>query len=653
MRKIILCILAAIAPFISKAQENYSEEYGKITQYEASMTEYAADPEAEAVVIYNIGTNYFQGDDTKGFLLHMETRTKIKILKAAGTKYAQIEIPFYKDGRDVESVIDIEATVYNNENGKSTKTALDPKKIFEEKINNDVSILKIALPDVREGSVIEYKYHIVTPFFFHMRKWDFQQKIPVIHSKLIYRAIPYYEYTYIVRGTKQFDEFDSVAKNQDIRFGSLLYQEKIYSFGMKNLPAFRDEEFISAEEDYKISINFQISKIYFPRGGSQNYISTWPALCDDFLKRDDFGKYIKNSEKEGKKLLPTLDLANKSQLEQAIEIIQYVKTMYKWNGINGKFASDNLSTFLKAKSGNSADINLYLIGLLKAANITVNPVVLSTRNHGAVSKSHPFQQFLNYVIAQIEIDGQKYFIDATEPLRYFDELPIRCTNVEALVVKPKTEEWIVTTQKEVAKTQKVFKIKVLPQQQLLKVNIEYILSGQDAYQFRNTFDGKNDNLVDYFKKNNNVNIEDSLTVINYSEMNKPFSFSFNSSTSFESASGKLFIHPFCNLSVSDNMFKQTTRTLPIDLIYLRNVEYKSEIEIPEGYKVEYLPKELTHDSRLMTISYNTKMVDNKIEVSAKYFFNTNLYDAKDYARLKYSYAEIIKQFSDMIVLVKK
>ncbi len=653
MRKIILCVLVAIAPLFSKAQENYSEEYGKITQYEASMTEYTADPEAEAVVIYDIGTNYFQGDDTKGFLLHMETRTKIKILKAAGTKYAQIEIPFYKDGRDVESIIDIEATVYNNENGKPTKTVLNTKKVFEEKINNDVSILKIALPDVREGSVIEYKYHIVTPFFFHMRKWEFQQKIPVIHSKLIYKAIPYYEYTYIVRGVKQFDEFDSVTKNQDIRFGSLLYQEKIYSFGMKNLPAFRDEEFISAEEDYMVSINFQISKIYFPNGGFQNYISTWPALCDDFLKRDDFGKYIKNSEKEGKKLLPTLDLANKSQLEQAIEITQYVKTMYKWDETNGKFATDNLSTFLKAKSGNSADINLYLIGLLKAANITVNPVVLSTRNHGAVSKSHPFQQFLNYVIAQIEIDGQKYFVDATEPLRYFDELPIRCTNVEALVVKPKTEEWIVTTQKEVAKTQKVFKIKVLPEQQLLKVNIEYILSGQDAYQFRNTYDGKNDNLVDYFKKNNNVNIEDSLTVINYSEMNKPFSFSFNSTTSFESASGKLFIHPFCNLSVSDNMFKQTTRTLPIDLIYLRNVEYKSEIEIPEGYKVEYLPKELTHDSRLMTINYSTKKIDNKIEVSAKYFFNTNLYDAKDYARLKYSYAEIIKQFSDMIVLVKE
>ena len=98
---------------------------------------------------------------------------------------------------------------------------------------------------------------------------------------------------------------------------------------------------LKTAQEQKQLASITISKIYFPNGGFQNYISTWPALCDDFLKRDDFGKYIKNSEKAGKKLLPTLDLANKSQLEQAIEITQYVKTMYKWDETNGKFATDN------------------------------------------------------------------------------------------------------------------------------------------------------------------------------------------------------------------------------------------------------------------------------------------------------------------------
>ncbi len=653
MKKLILCILAIVTPLISKAQENYSEEYGKITQHEASMTEYEADPEAEALVIYDIGTNYFLNHEGQGVLLHMERKTKIKILKAAGTKYANIEIPYYINGERIESVQDIEAIVYNYDNGKLTKTPLNTKKIFEEKVNNNTSVLKIAFPDVREGSIIEYKYQIVSPFFVHMRKWEFQQKIPVIHSKLIYRAIPYYEYTYLARGINKFDEYNFVENPHEIRLGSLICKEVIFTFGMNKLPAFRDEEFISSEEDFMKALNFQLSKIYYPTGGSNTYISTWSELCDEFLKDDDFGKYIKDSEKDGKKLLPTLNITGKSQLERAIEISQYVKNMYKWNGGNSKFASDKLSTFLKEKSGNAADINLYLIGLLKAANIPVNPVVLSTRNHGAISKSHPFQQFLNYVIAEINVDGKKYFIDATDPYRYFDELPIRCTNVESLVVKPKTEEWTLTTQKEVSISNKTFKIKVLPEKQLLNVNIEYTLSGQDAYQFRDIYAGKKDNLVDYVKKYSNISIKDSITVINYWETNKPFGFSFNTSIGMENASGKLFVQPFCNLSVSDNMFKQNIRTLPVDLMYLRIAEFKSEIEIPDGYKVEYLPKDINHNSRLITITYSAKKVDNKIEISAKYGFNLDKYDAKDYPALKYSFAEIIKQFSDMVVLVKE
>lgn len=654
MKKVILYFLLATVPLLAKTQENYSEEYGKITQYEASMTEYEADPEAEALVIYDLGKYFFYGHEGRGMLLHMEIKTKIKVLKSAGTEYAKLEIPFYKGDRDLyETIDDIEATVYNVVDGQLTKSHLDKKKIFEEKVNNDLYVLKIALPDVREGSIIEYKYNIVTPYFVNMRKWDFQRKIPVVHSQLIYKAIPYYEYAYIVKGTDKFDEFKSVTLNQEVRFANLVYKEQQYTFGMTNLPAFKDEEFISAEKDYITSINFQLSKIYYSTGGNNNYMSTWPALCDDFLKRDDFGKYIKNSEKEGKKLLPTLDIANKSQMEQVEYISDYVKSMYKWDGYNAKFSTDKLSTFLKTKSGNAADLNLYLIGLLKAANIEVYPLVLSTRNNGLVSKGHPFQQFLNYVIAQVKIDGQTYFLDATDPLRHFDELPIRCINVEGLVIKPKTEEWVITTQKEISLLQKSLTIKVVPNTSTLDVQVKYHLLGQDAYQYRDIYDGKSSNLSEYLKKNNNIDIRDSIQVVNYTELNKPFEFSFDTKTSFQNASDKLFIHPFCNLSVSDNMFKQKIRSLPIDLIYLRNVEYNSEIEIPEGYKVEYLPKKINHKNRLMSIQYEAEIIDNTVKVTAKYNFETNMYQSRDYQSLKYSFAEIIKQFSDMIVLVKE
>ncbi len=645
-------LLAVICPLLAYSQVNYSEEYGKITQYEMSMTEYEEDKQAEAVVIYDLGENYFRGEDRYGFLLHMERRTKIKILKQSGVKYANIEIPYYVDGNDIEAIENIEAITYNWENNQLVKTNFDPKNIFEEKINKDIYVKKIALSNVKEGSIIEFKYKIVTPFFFHMRKWEFQNKIPVVHSKLIYKAVPYYEYTYIVRGTSKFDEFVSDKLSDEISFGRLKYKEMRYEFGMKNLPAFKDEEFITSSKDYMVAINFQISKLFFPGGGSREYISTWPAMCDNFLKNPDFGKFLKDSEKEAKKILPTLGLENKSQLDQAKAITQYVKGMYNWNTFTTKFASVKLSDFLKQKTGNSAEINLFLIGLLKEAGISVNPVVLSTRSHGVISKSHPFQQFLNYVIAQVNIDDKTHFIDATEPLLYFDELPLRCSNVEGLVIKPKSEEWVITSQKEFNQTEKVFNITVHPEKNVAEVDLKYIASGQDAYKYRQIYRGEPQNLNDYLRKNNNITSLTNMVVGNGNNLKEPFLFSFHLPVSFENVSNKLFIQPFCNLSITDNPFKQNSRTLPVDLVYLRGEKYKSVVEIPDGYKVEYLPKDMTHNSRIMTIHYQAREADGEIQISAEYSFNNNIYEAKDYLRIKYSMNEIIKQFSDMIVLSK-
>ncbi len=654
MKKLlILCFITALTA-VCYAQENYSEEYGKVTQYEISMTEYPSDPEAEAVVIYSLGNNYFVGEDGIGFRLYMDIRKKIKVLKQAGVSYANIEIPFYTGDQESELVQDIEATVYNMDNGKLIKSILDPKKIFEEKVDKDYFIKKIALPDVREGSVIEYKYRIKTPFFFNMRRWAFQEKIPVIHSRLDYKAIPYFEYTYITRGTNKFDEFESSLPNQEINYSGLKYKEKLYTFGMKNLPAFRDEDFISSDKDYMVSINFQISRTYsFYNGAKRDYMSTWPDMCDEFMKLPDFGKYLKDSEKEGKKVLVTLNLNNQSDLDKAKIITEYVRSMYSWNDFYGKFSTSKLSDFLKLKKGNIADINLYLIGLLKAENINVEPVVLSTRSNGAVSRSHPFQQFLNYVIAQVSIDGSTYYIDASEPLRYFDELPTRCTNVEGLVVKPKTEEWIVTTQKEISSTNKNFEITIDPKESLLNVDITYTLKGQDAYEFRNVYNGKEDDLKEYFRKNNNIGDLDSLKIKNYKNTDQLFIFSFKAKTAFEKVSEKLFIHPFCNLVISQNIFKHERRLLPIDLIYLQEDEFHSEIKIPEGYAIEHLPDSVNHNGRIMSMNYSTQVKDDIIVVDASYGFKTNIYDAKDYNRLKSTFAILLKHLSDMIVLVKK
>ncbi|WP_419032240.1 DUF3857 domain-containing protein [Dysgonomonas gadei] len=636
------------------SQADYTQEAGKVTQYEMSMTEYEKDKDAEALVIYDLGKYYFQGDNTRGFLLRMEKRIKIKILKQAGVKYANFEIPYYMEGMDWENIEDIQATTYNFEDGQLKKTELINKNIFEEKINENLQVKKIALADVREGSVIEFSYKVSTPYFFNMRKWDFQGSIPVIQSQLKYRAMPYYEYTYILKGANKLDEMTSKTLNDEIRFGRLVYKEVEYTFGMKDIPAFRDEEFITSAQDYMISLNFQLSKIYYPTGGKREIMTTWPAMCDDFLKNSDFGKYIRNSEKEGKKVIATLDLTDKPVIDKIDIITQYVKSKYNWDGNNGKYAQVGLSDFLKQQKGNVGNINLFLVGLLQAAGVDVYPVVLSTRKNGAISKGHPFQQFFNYVIAMVKVEDKIYFIDATEPLLYFSDLPERCLNIEGLIIKPKSEEWAVIRQKALSIGQKDFTLKILPEEGKMAVDAKYIGTGLNAYKYRTIHLGKDNNLSAYLKNDNNIEVkDDKIEVVPVDRLSKPFVFSFSFDAPLENNNNKLFLNPFCNLSISENPFKQTSRSNLVDMVYIRGDIYRSTIEIPEGYKVEYIPESLSVDDNLIAINYAIERDSSKIMVSAGYNLKQSVYQAKDYNSLKMSFANMIKKFSEMIVLSKE
>lgn len=636
------------------AQENFTEEPGKITQYEISLKEYDKDPDAEALVIYDLGEYFFRADASQNILLEMKFRKKIKILKQAGIKYANIEIPYYIDSRDWETIEKLEAITYNQEGTQLKKTLLDPKNVFEEKVSDNMRVKKIALSDVREGSIIEVAYTISTPYYKFMREWYFQDKIPVVKSRLRYRAIPYYEYAYIIKGIGKMDEFNSFVAKLDSHLGPYTYREMVYDFGLNNIPAFKDDDFVSSPKDYLASIHFQMSKVNFPEGGSTNIISTWTEICNEILKNDFFGKYIKKSQKEAEKILPQLALEDKTQAQKIEEIADYVKSNYSWDGSNNRYADSKFSDFLKQKKGNNANINLFLVGLLQKAGLDAHPVLLSTREHGAVSIDHPFAQFFNYVIAMVNVNERIYLVDATDPLLHFSSLPEQCINVLGLVTKPKQEaEWLITKQQNITQANKTFNIEVDPSTQSLKVGANYMSNGNFAHRYRSIYSGDQDNLKKSFKKNNNIDVIGDIEVINHEKLNQPFVIKFAFNTNVEAVSDKLFIHPFCNLSMDNNKFKQNSRTLPIDMIYTVGERYESLIVIPDGYEVDYIPKQTRLDNDVVTFNYNVDLIDNAIRIVSDYKLKQNIYEASQYNDLKMSFAKMIDQLGEMVVLKKK
>lgn len=316
MKRELIIICCLISLMQTTVAQNYVHEFGKFSNEEFQLQKYAKDPSAEAVVIYDIGKSYFTQDD-EGFKVVFERIMKIKIFNKAGLKWGQISIPYYREGNKIEEILDLQGNTYNFENGQVRKSSLDPKNAYSEKINERWYDRKFAMPDVKEGSVIEVSYKIKSPYLFNFRNWKFQNKIPVIYSEYTALMIPFYEYINILQGAGKFDSFKSYeTSSSSSPLGAISYKDVAYCYVMKELPAFKDESFISSADDYIVKLDFQLSVIHHPDGATVPVMTTWPKLNQDMIDNDSFGKYVNGSKKRSKEITDTMQTASKPSLEK-------------------------------------------------------------------------------------------------------------------------------------------------------------------------------------------------------------------------------------------------------------------------------------------------------------------------------------------------
>ncbi len=658
MKRILPILILLLYPAVMQAQSepNYTLEYGRANTYELNETQYPFDPEAEAAVIFEIGDYRFVPYETgtsKGLELHMTVTTKIKIYNEAGLDYANFKIPYYFPSQLPEKVR-VEGVTYNLDGVNVTRTELSKANIYDEKVHDDYYVKKIAFPNVRAGSVIELKYTISTVYYFNMRTWWFQKKMPVFYSRLSYRALPFYDYAFIAKGLTKFDEHRNVDINVDNHFGRFTYKEQENIYVMKRMPAFRDEEFLLNTDDYMANINFQLaSYLSYQTGTKTQIMSTWPELCSDLLKHPDFGKYLEASVKEAKTVLPEIGVAGKSDLEKFEAICDYVKFKYIWNKNTSKYAEKKLTAFLKDKTGNSADINLFMTGLMQAAGLDAYPVALSTQDNGMIHKDYPFSRFLNNVVAMARIDGQDYFADATAPLARYDELPAQCTNVEGLIIMKKEPKWVVLAQNEESADFKEVSMKIMPAEGKISAEMKQTLDGNAAYKKRRTYNGDIEKLKDEYKGNEGMKVVE-ITTENFQKTAEPFVINMKYDISTGPAGeepDKIYLNPLLYIAPATSPFKQAERTHPVNLIFHTLSDYKVEIEIPEGYSAEYLPAEFVRSNNIMNISYKTSVEGNKIKLAAGFAMKA-FYEPKEYAGLKNMYENMVRAFSEVIILKK-
>lgn len=150
---LVLFFLIFFYQNVSYCQEKY--KFGEVSMEEMEMKTYPNDSSVNAVVLYEDGYTNFDYED--GFILSKELKERIKILKQEGVDLATVTTTYRVEGSDKERILDIEACAYNFEHGKIVTSKLDKKFIFEEKLSDNVYQVKFAIPNVKVGTVFEYK----------------------------------------------------------------------------------------------------------------------------------------------------------------------------------------------------------------------------------------------------------------------------------------------------------------------------------------------------------------------------------------------------------------------------------------------------------------------------------------------------------------
>lgn len=669
MKKRMIILLLCMLTLTVSAQEI---KFGKITKDELREKSYPTDSLAQAAYLYKNNDVFIEYDDNKGWMLITLVHERIKIYKKEAAKYAIEEISLYGRGGTDERLSNLKAYTYNLEGNKIKKTKLQKNQVFKEKTSKYWTSHKFTMPNIKDGSIVEWKYRKASPYFWNLDELFLQHSIPIKKMDLLVKLPEYFRYKVHYGGYLQ-SYFKKETKNKKIRYSyrttggnyvgaittkhneSVDLRYEYYSLSKGNVPAFNvDEPYISSVKNYISTAKFELQSVMMPNSQPRYFATTWSDVSKRIYKSSNFGEELNKSSYYKNELASVLN-GKASEIEKASAIYSFVKSRMKWNGNYGIYTVDGVRKAYKNNTGNVAEINLMLTSMMRSAGLNANPVVISTRHNGI--PMFPTIDGYNYVISSVIFaDGSYALLDATDPYSLPNLLPKRTINWSGrLIKKDGTSTTVNLVPSKHSIEDNTVSIK-FDEDGLVSGMMRTKLTNYKAYDFRVANNHLKDTEVQTkLEEKYNIEIE-NFRVTNKTNA-KPINklVKFTSEDIVESISGKLYIQPLLFLSNNSNPFKLDDRKFPVDFITPWRDKNTISIEIPKGYKVESVPAPtaISMADNYGVFKFQIVQSANKIKVLSIVQINKAIVTPDYYPELKELYNRIVKKQTEKIVLVKE
>ncbi len=632
-RIFILHFLILFIPLLCQAQV----VFGEYSEEDLSLEIVPFEPEAKQVTLYEEANAYFKVNG-----IYTDYIYRVKVLDDNVEGFGDFRIQFYKGLYLNEDITRLKAQV-SYQDGDQRKVVQLSNKIHLKEVDMGEGYfeVRIAFPQVKKGSILEYSYTKMDKGYSILDGWAFQKEIPALVSKYTFKAPDFFQYQMITQG-KALQEVAQISEKRNT-----------YSWTLKNIPSLPQEPFVGSLYDYQIRVDgYLFTSQYVKEENletSDIFYASWKQMATKLMEGTETSTYL--GDKVPKAKYPSLIFTDSTQKATAIKVFDYVSKNYKAYSSRWLEPFYTLPDFLEKKEGNSFDKNLLLSHLLKLEGIDSHIVMVNERGKGRSTLiEKPYINQFQSSILLAKIDGQQVFLDATDSTAPFGLVPLRKLVPRGFFMeKDKGRLDEINLQHRSG----IIHLVNLEADSTRNLQLSHTLRFMDYEALKG---GKYKEAGSYENLLEENGIEKELLDFSYDDQIKEKRmFTMHFKTNIETASEDfIIISPFELSSFAKNLFTQDSRILPIEFDYPIFESFNVNLIIPDGYELDDYPEDqvITIPSKGIRFLFQSDASDKELKISTRVELLKSTFPALEYSDLKFIMESIASKMSEPILLKK-
>jgi len=645
-RLFLLIVVLFVGATLRNARPVSGDEWQPISQDELKMTSEPLAPGAPAIYLYR---QVDRNDSNRA--ANEYNYVRIKVLTEEGRSNANVEIPFEKGRTSVSGIrartIRPDGSVVNFDG-----------KVFENTIVKSKTLKYLAktftMPEAGVGSIIEYhfNYDFEDNYIFSSH-WILSEEL--FTKRAVFTMKPYARYPWTVQwsapaGLPKGTEPAKEGPDHVIRMTT------------QNVPAFQVEDHMPPPNELKFRVDF----IYHDEIPEQDVDKYWKKFGK---KQSERVESFVGKRKAMEQAVAQIISANDSPEEKLRKI--YARTQkirnlsYEISRSEQEVKRDKQKEIKDVEElwsegyGSGWDITWLFLGLARAAGFEAYPGLVSNRHEYFFIKERMNSRELNANVVLIKLNGKDMYFDPGAAFTPFGLLPWVETGTPGLKLDKDGGSWIQTTlpDSQVSQIERNADLK-LTSEGVLEGKMKVTFTGLEALsrriQERNEDDTERkkfleEQVKEYIPTGTEVELSNKP---DWSASEAPLAAEFDLRVpGWVASAGRRALLPVGLFGATEkHLFEHSNRVWPVYFIYPYKMIDDLTVELPLGWQVGSLPKDVDQNAKAAEYSLKLENKNGNLHIRRELRCDLMMLPKETYPALRGFFQNVRTQDDQQVVL---